>query len=86
MLVDDGLSPDQLGDEEALSLAPGPGPGGGDVRVDASGQKKTGDAHHGVSNLPPASAEPRSRWTRCTSSGCARARARGARACRGGAA
>ena len=53
MLVDDGLSPDQLGDEEALSLAPGPGPGGGDVRVDASGQKKTGDAHHGVSNLPP---------------------------------
>jgi peroxin-16 len=53
MLVDDGLSPDQLGDEEALSLAPGPGAGERtENRLDASG-RKTGDAHHGVSNLPP---------------------------------
>jgi peroxin-16 len=43
MLVDDGLSPDQLGDEDAMMdlLA-----AGGDAR-------KTRDAHHGVSNLPP---------------------------------
>ena len=48
MLVDDGLSPDQLGDEETLRLRT---PDGDDFGFGAS--QKNGNAHHGVSNLPP---------------------------------
>ena len=49
MLVDDGLSPDQLGDEETMRQQT---LGGDDFGLGASRQK-SGDALHGVSNLPP---------------------------------
>ena len=68
MLVDDGLSPDQLGDEDARM----------DLLAAAGARGKPETRTTGFRTCPPASAEPRSRWTLCTSSA-ARARERAAR-------
>ena len=89
MLVDDGLSPDELGDEEALSRRSGSRradvrrSGVRATRADGENRKP----HHGVSNLPPGERRAALALDALYQFRCARARHSGvARACRGSAA